>query len=278
MVRFLLRAFGLVLLLASPAAPAANSLTLALFPNVSRVQLVEFHTPLKRYLEAELKRPVELVTAPDFLTYARRTLAGEYDLILSAPHIGRLAEKRAGFQRLVMTGHEVQAVFLVQRESPIRELADLKGRTVMIAQPGSIIYQMAVEHLRQHGLVPGRDVTIVETGTHNNALYAPARGEADASATGILLWMNAEPALKAQLRELDRTPGTPGLTLHAHPHVEPALREKIRAALLRFPQTPEGRAYFEQTGLKGFRPIDDQSMKAIDPFVPAVEAALANKP
>ncbi len=58
----------------------------------------------------------------------------------------------------------------------------------MIAQRVSIIYQMAEHLLREKGLVPGESVTIVETRTHNNAMHAPLRGEADTSVTGTLLW------------------------------------------------------------------------------------------
>lgn len=264
MARFLL---ALILLLPAPLTHAGQTpLTLGLFPYVSRVQLMEFHTPLKLYLEARLERPVELVTAPDFMTFVERTRKGEYDLILAAPHIGRLAERGAGYERLAMTGHQVQGVFLVRRDSDIKRLTDLRGKTVMVAQPVSIIYQMTVAHLRKAGLVPGRDVTLIETRTHNNALYAPARGEADASATGILLWINAEAALKEQLREIDRTPGTPGFTLMAHRRLGKQQISRIRQLLLAFGETPEGRAYFETTGLKGFHPIDDKTMKAVDPF------------
>lgn len=257
---------GVLLLFAGISHAAEAPLTLGLFPYVSRGQLMEFHTPLKLYLETQLRRPVDLVTAPDFAEFMGRTQKGEYDLILTAPHLGRLAETRDGYARVVMTGHEVQGVFLVRRDSGMRGLADLKGKTVMIAQPISVVYQMAVDHLQRNGLVPGRDVTLINTRTHNNALYAPARREADASVTGILLWVNADEGVRAELAEIGRTQAVPGFMVMANGSLAPALVKRVQRLLLDFEQTPEGRAYFKATDLKSFGKIDDKTMKSLDPY------------
>lgn len=241
-------------------------LTFGVFPYVSRGQLMDFHTPLKVYLESRLKRPVDLVTAPDFAEFMNRTQKGEYDLILTAPHMGRLAERRDGYVRLVKTGHEVQGVFLVRRDSGLRKLSDLKGKTIMMAQPVSAVYQMAADHLQRNGLVPGRDVTVINTGTHNNALYAPARREADASVTGTLLWNNADPVIRAELVEIDGTRRVPGFMLMANKRVPPEQVKRIQALLLDFEKTEEGKAYFNVTDLKNFDLIDDKTMKSLDPL------------
>ncbi len=258
----------LLALLLAPASGFAQAapLTFGVFPYVSPGQLLEFHTPLKTYLEHQLKRPVDLVTAPDFVEFMERTRKGEYDLVLTAPHMGRLAETRDGYQRLVMTGHDVTGIFLVRQDSEIRQIADLKGKTLMVAQPISVIYQMTVAHLRKHGLEPGRDLTLIDTKTHNNALYAPARHEADASVTGILLWSKAEPALRAQLREIGHTDTVPGFLILAHERLGPATIKQLQKLLLAYPDTEEGRAYFSATDLKSFRRVDDKTMKALDPY------------
>jgi len=255
-----------LMLVAGIAQGTEAPLTFGLFPYVSRGQLMDYHTPLKVYLEIKLQRPVDLVTAPDFAEFMNRTRKGEYDIILTAPHMGRLAEIRDGYVRIVKTGHEVQGVFLVRRDSGIRSLADLKGKTIMVAQPISVVYQMAMDHLQRNGLVPGKDVTIVNTRTHNNALYAPARREADASVTGILLWTNAEESIKSELIAIGETRSVPGFTLMAHKRLAPELVKRVQSLLLAYEKTPEGKAYFKATDLKNFSRIDDKTMKSLDPF------------
>lgn len=259
---------ALLLLIASlaQAAAAKPTLVFGVFPYVTAGKLVESHNPLRAYLESKLRQPVELVTAPDFAEFVSRTANGEYDLILTAPHLGRLAEKRDGYARVVKTAHPVQGVFLARRDSSIRSVADLKGKTIMIAQPPSVVYQMAVDHLQRNGLTPAKDVTVVATRTHNNALYAPYRREADAAATGLMLWSKAEPSARAEQVEIGRTLSVPGFMIMAHPRMPAAKIKCVRALLLDFRNTPEGRAYFEATEFIDFETIDDKTMMSLDPY------------
>jgi phosphonate transport system substrate-binding protein len=252
---------------ASFARAAEAPLVLGVFPYISRVQLMAQHAPLRTLIEKTLHHPVDFVTAPDFDQFAQRTKEGDYDVVLTAPHLGRLAQVRDGYIPLVRTGHEVQAVFLARGDSSIRSVSDLKGKTIMIAQPVSIVYQLAAQYLRDHHLVPGKDVTIIPTRTHNNALYAPARGEADASATGVVLWQTAEPAIKAQLVEIGATRTVPGFIVLANHRMPPGDVKKLKTALLHYPQTPEGKAYFDNNHFKGFTTIDPKDMKSMDPYI-----------
>lgn len=258
---------ALLIMLGGIVHAAEAPLTLGVFPYVSRGQLMEFHTPLKTYLEQQLQRPVDMVTAPNFVEFMTRTQNGDYDLVLTAPHLGRLAEVRDGYQRVAMTAHRVYGIFLARKDSGIRRLADLRGKTLMAAQPVSIVYQMGMETLRQHGLEPGRDVTVIGSLTHNNALYAPLRRESDASVTGLVLWNNAERDLRTGLREIGKTGGVPGFMLMANKRMPPEQIRRIQDALFKFDKTKEGKAYFAVTEFQKFEKIDDKSMKQLDPYL-----------
>lgn len=259
----------LAVLALSPFGAAANEktpLVLGVFPYVSPGQLAAFHTPLKEHLAKSLQRPITLVTAPDFQTFIERTRTGQYDIIITAPHLGRLAETRDGYQRLAQTGHVVQGIFLVRKESDIHRIEDLKGRTVMIAQQVSLFYQMAEQLLRQKGLVPGESVTIIETRTHNNAMHAPVRGEADASVTGTLLWRVLEDEQKNRLRVIGTTEELPGFLLMANKRLSAPDVARIKGLLLDFHQVPGSESYFATTGYERFKHIDDRVMRRMDRF------------
>lgn len=265
----LMRFVSLVLVLVlGPSALASENtpLTLGVFPYVTPVQLASFHTPLKDYLAKSLQRPVSLVTAPDFDSFVDRTREGQYDIIITAPHLGRLAETRDGYKRLAQTRHVVQGIFLARKDSNIHRIEDLRGKNLMIAQKVSIIYQMAEHTLREKGLVPGESVTIVETRTHNNAMHAPLRGEADASVTGTLLWRVLKDDQKDQMRVIGTTEEAPGFMLMANPRLSSRDIAKIRKLLLDFHRVPGSEAYFSTTGYEKFDLIDDKVMKKLDPY------------
>ena len=252
-----------------PSASVASEnteLTLGIFPYVSPGQLVTFHTPLKDYLAKNLKRPVTLVTAPDFNSFFERTRQGQYDIIITAPNLGRFAETHDGYKRLAQTGHHIQAIFLTRKDSDIQKIEDLRGKTIMIAQPVSLLYQMAEHLIREKGLVPGESVTIIETRTHNNAMYAPLRGEADASATGTLLWQVLGQEQKDQMRVIGTTEEAPGFMVMANKRLSTKDINKIQDLLLNYHKVADGKRYFETTGYKQFIKIDDTVMKRLDPY------------
>lgn len=241
-------------------------LVLGVFPYVSPAQLVAFHTPLKDHLAQSLQRQVSLVTAPDYESFVERTRQGQYDIILTAPHLGRLAETRDGYKRLAMTSHAVQGIFLTRKNSNIQKIEDLRGKSVMIAQRTSIIYQMAEQLLRDKGLVPGETVTIINTRTFNNAMHAPLRGEADASVTGNLLWQVLGDEQKDQMRVIGATEEAPGFLMMANKRLPKQDIEAIKNILLDYHNVTSREPYFSATGYKRFQQIDDKTMKKLDPY------------
>lgn len=257
--------FALVFSSVSHAAEK-KEISLGLFPYVTSTQLVQFHSPLKNYLSQTLGLKINLVTAPDFESFMERTRRGEYDLILTAPHLGRLAEKRDGYKRVAMTGHRVEGLFLAKKESEINSLDDLKNKKIMIAQRISVIFQMALQTLAEKGLTDGKNVTIIETKTHNNALYAPLRDEADASVTGVLLWHTLGQEYKDKLKVIGSTNSVPGFVLLSHPRIPAGTQQKLQQALFDFGKTAEGKLYFASNGLKEFLPIDEKTMRELDPY------------
>ena len=93
---------------AAPAAPQGETLTLGVFPYISANQMMEQLSPLCKRIEEALGKKVILVSAPDFMSYVDRTAKGEYDLVLTAAHMGNLAEKRDGWQRVVQSGQKTE--------------------------------------------------------------------------------------------------------------------------------------------------------------------------
>jgi phosphonate transport system substrate-binding protein len=251
-----------------PTTALANQppYTFGIFPYVTTTQLIRFHKPLVEYFEASLQRPVILITAPDFTTFVNRTREGEYDFIMTAPHLGLLAEKQ-GYKRVVMSLHTVQGIYVVRKDSKIMSLDDLQGKVVTMAAREAIIFQTAEHQMKQHGLIDGKNITIDVARTHNNAMFAPLRNEADVAVTGILLWRKLGQANKDQMRELARTPPSPGFLVMANPRIPDSVVDKLRYTLLDFKNTPQGENYFRVTGLKGFKPITDPTMEGLEPYI-----------
>lgn len=249
-----------------------NELVFGVYPYLSPNQIVEQFSPLNDHLAKALGRPVTLRSAPDFDKFIERTRAGEYDIIFTAPHMGRLAEKRDGFKPLAQTGYPIVVVALTKKDSPVRKLEDLRNKSLAVGAKMSMAYQIINQALGKDGLELGKNVNFIDTASFSNVLESIVRGEADAGATGTLLWDSAPADQRAQLREIYRSPPVPGFLLLGHPLNGDAVLNKLRAALLEFPKTAAGQAYFAKTRQTDFRPLDAATMKRIDPFTKVFDA------
>jgi phosphonate transport system substrate-binding protein len=261
--------FTLVVSGANAADPQSQEpLKLGVFPYVSPGQLVKFHTGLKDLFEDTLGRKVVLVTAPSFKEFVGRTRKSSYDFILTAPHLGRLAEVRDGYRPIAHTMHKVQGVYLVNKSSDLHELRDLEGKVITMVGRTAIITQMAEKQLNELGLYEGKNITFRFTRTHNNAMYAPLRGESDASVTGILLWQKIGLGESDKnIRVIGKTPVSIGFQVMAAKNVPESDLHKVRKALLIFHNTETGKTYMDRTGFGYFDEVEAQEKSALDPFI-----------
>lgn len=253
------------------AASSGNSLVLGVFPYLSPNQMMEQLLPLCKRMEEAIGKKITMVSAPDFISYVERTAKGEYDLVLTAPHMGRLAEKRDGWQRVVQSGQKTATVLLVRQESTVQRLEDLRGKKMAVGNRKSVTYLLAEEALAQKGITLGKDVEVLETATFSNVVQSVFLGEVDAGATPTLLWdkwINVNEEQHRQLREIYRAkPATPSFLVMANPKTDQATILRLRESLLSFHDTPEGKEFLQKSQFESFLPIDEASMASCDPYV-----------
>ena len=249
------------------ALQAAPPLRLGIFPYFSPEQLATLHKPLKDYLARQTGRPIQLVSAPSFKAFIQRTRENRYDLLITAPHLGRLAEKRSGYAWLALTRNFSMAVFVSLRDSGIRDLAGLRGHSLALPPRKAIIHQAALETLEDAGLRPGRDLRIRSYPSHDKALYAVLNRDTDAAAFGRPTWLRYEAPDKDRLQVIGESEHIPGFALMIHPRVGERLTRRLRQALFRFAQTPAGQAYFQRTGLEGVREPGPADMALLDHYL-----------
>jgi phosphonate transport system substrate-binding protein len=256
------------------AAPKSETLMLGVFPYISANQMMDQLSPLCKRIETALGKKVTMVSAPDFLSFVDRTVMGEYDLVITAAHMGRLTQKRDGWQPVVQSGQKTAAAFLVRKESDITGLKDLRGRKMAVGNWRSVTYLLAEEALIKHGIIPKKDMKVIETATFSNVVHSVFVREADVGATPTLLWDNWANINKRQhreLREIFRTRLTiPSFLVMAPPKTSKATIRRLRESLLSFKNTPEGRVFFQKSKFESFLPLDEATMQRIDPFVPVL--------
>lgn len=268
-----LRLLLMILCLTAGAAMAAgpSPFKVGLLPTLSARALLTNYQPLRTYLERELGRPVEMSTTVDFPSFYRSTMAGDYDLVVTAPHLARLAQVNGKFRPLATYAATNRAVFIVAKAKPVKTMSDLRGQTLAVFDRTALTVLQGLRWLEDQGLRPDRDFRLLETPSHNSVAYSVVNGESLMGITapaGIKQWPDESRDNLAIHVEL---PPLMALVWVAHPRVNAKMATRLQQAMLNFPNTPEGRRFLDMTGYKGLQPVEDKAMRDLDGY--AREAA-----
>jgi phosphonate transport system substrate-binding protein len=232
---------------AADAAP----IRFGVFPNLSVRVLLETYQPIADAVSRSSGQPVELHSAADFRTFHQRTRLNEYDLVLTPPHLAWLAWKEAGYRPLLAYDQPVRGVIVVRRNHDINGLADLKGKTIAKADPLAIAVLRMEKVLGDMGLLAGRDYTVMEAGSHNNAALQVHQGNADAAMLGNLAFQKLPADVKQQLWVIAESAPLPSLVYLVNQRVSPERERQIQGGIERFMQSKAGRAFLDKGGFGG---------------------------
>lgn len=261
---------SIVLAVPAQANQTTERLTLGIFPYYSSEKLVALHTPLKTYLSEQLNHPISMRSAPSFKDFAKRTNNAQYDLVITAPHLARIAEQKADYRCIAITGNVSYAAFVSLKDNGLKQISDLKGKTIALPPTRAIIHQLALETLRDAGLTPGKDVYLRVENSHNGAMLAALKQHADAAAFGLPTWRGASPEHKAKMEMFAHSKEIPGFAFLIHTRIPPTSSDRLKTALLGFPDTTEGQIYLQRTGLEGFIPATRNTLQSLDPYIDAM--------
>lgn len=265
-----LTGFWLLAMGIRPAFSADKPLVFGVFPNLTAKQIVEIYRPLANALEVHLQRRVVIYSARDFKTFVERTRQGEYDILLTAPHLAWLARQDVGYRPLLKYVQPVRGLLVVKSGSPFDELDALRGHTIATADPIAVAVLAIHAELAAHGLRRNIDYRTVDSGTHLNAVMQVINGRADGAMLGKHAYMLLPPELRQQLRVLAETPPLSSLMYLTHPRLRDAEAQAVHKALLGFAATSEGQAFMQRGGYGGFLAVDGSELRAFRPY--ALEA------
>jgi phosphonate transport system substrate-binding protein len=270
----------LVLLLATTIRPAvaADPLVFGVFPNMTAKQIVENYRPLTNALEKGLQRRVVVYSARDFKTFVERTRAGEYDILLTAPHLAWLARQDVGYRPLLKYRQPVRGLLAVKKTAPFYAPEALRGHTIATADNLAVVVLAMQAELAAYGLKRNIDYRTTDAGTHNNAVTQLLNGRADAAILGMHPYLLLPPDQRSNLRVLAETPPLSSLMFLTHPRMRDRDAMAVRQTLLDFAATPEGHAFMKSGGYGGLVAVDGSELRAFRPYALQTQEMLRSAP
>jgi len=237
--------------------------------------------PLRAYLERKLGGPVTAVHVNTF-DFVERAQKKEFDVLQANGYIYVNVKEKVGATVLARevkrdTGKDTGGLIVVRAGSPVRTLADLKGRSMVfgpVLSPGGYLAQY--DTMLRAGLDPertlGRYSFLPGAWQHEKVIFAVLYGAVDAGAVkvGDIERMEAEGKVRASdFRVVAASEPVPNCTVFALPHVDATTAGRVREALLRLSEGDfvavdgERLNVLKRDGVKGYVPADDREFDVL---------------
>lgn len=253
------------LLLTWPTVALAD-FTLGVFPRRSAALTINAFTPLAEKLQKELGEPVRIVVSRDFAAFWEDLERGRFDIVHYNQYHYLLSKRLHGY-RVIAANEEfgsrtIAGALTVRKDSGIRNLADLKGKTIVFGGGrkafGSYVAPTSV--LRSAGLSEGTDYTAEFSKNPPNALLAVFHKGADAGGSGdVVLGLKTVTSKidTSELTVLARSERFVQLPWAVKGDMTPANEERVRAVLTGLKGDPDGEEILRAARVTNFFAVSD---------------------
>lgn len=257
-------------------ASDAQGLEIGVLPNISARVLLAQYQPMRTSLERSLRRTVQLSTAPSWSAFHARTLALEYDLVITASHLARVAELERGLVPLLTYEPMIKGMIICAKARPLKNVAGLQGGTLALSNRQSLVTLRGYQWLAGQGLTRHRDFATINTPTDDSVGNVVLQGDAIAAMLSGGEYRAIPDALKEQLQVVTTFAEVPGFVMLASARLGATRSAELKQALLHFAEaTPEGAAFFAATGFSAIRELPAGLMASMDQYVSLTKAVLA---
>ncbi len=237
-------------------AYAPKVLRVGFVPSENLQAILHKTRPVIEALKAELRLQVVPFVATDYTGVIEAMRASKLDVAFFAPGAYVIAEKKANAQVILKASRKGRAYFysaiITHRDSGLRRLQDLKGKTFAYVDPASTsggIYPKVM--FMNIGINPERDFSrVIYAGGHDAAVLAVLNKKVDAAATFANDTRGEDSAWtqfltrqgeSGQIIPLAFSKPIPSDNIAVHRQLDPKLKAKIRKVFIGMGQSPEGR-------------------------------------
>lgn len=219
-------------------------LRMGIIPADDAEEMLRSYEPVREYLSEQLGIPVEIKVTSDYTAAIEAMRAKHIDVAWFGPFSYVIAANVAGAEAIVNGVRksdgksDYRSIIVVNAQSGIRNLEDLKGKSFAFVDPASTSGNLIPRKmLIENGIDPDKDFgKFYYAGTHNAVEYAVANGKVDAGADSdnsynrMVAAGEIDPKINKIIFTSDPIPGSP---IALRNDLPADLKIKIQEALLR---------------------------------------------
>ncbi|HXV84844.1 MAG TPA: putative selenate ABC transporter substrate-binding protein [Candidatus Binatia bacterium] len=269
---------GVALFAGSLYAQTIKELRVSAIPDENPQEMLRIYTPFADYLAKEVGIPVKFTPVVDYAATVEGLAANRLDMVWYGGLTSVQAAKRAkGAHRIIMRKEdaEFKSYFITTKNSGIKSLKDLKGKTFAFGSVSSTSGHLMPRYfLLKNGINPEKDFAKFSfSGAHDATAAWVEAGQVDAGALNFLVWDKLVDTKKVDTGKVGifwTTPPYVDYVWTVRGGVDKGTVEKIKKAFLKLDYNkPDDKKLLDLHRTKGYIPAKDEDWKGIE------EAAIA---
>lgn len=238
------------------------TIKIGIIPEQDVRKMAERYQPLAEYLTKKLNFRVILVYLDNYGEVCDKFIYKQLDAAFFGSFSYALTHVKAGVEPIARPDYHGVSTYrgfiIVKEGSNIRNAADMKGkRLALVHQATYAGYLYPLFYFKEQGIKNPEEYfsKILFAESHDKAISEVLRGEADVACPKDLVYqriVNDNPDLGRKLVILSVSEPVPSNTLCVRKDLEPALKNKLKDALLNLDNDEEARPALEALGADKF--------------------------
>lgn len=261
----------------SPNKDSNITYRLAIHPLHNPKRLLQAYQPLVDYLNKNLNGVhFELEASRDYQAYETKFRAREPEFILPNPW-QTLEAIKVGYTVIAMAGDadDFKGIFIIRKDSPIREIADLKGKVVSYPSQTALAASIMPQYyLHTNGIDINKDIENSYVGSQESAIMNAYLKLSDIGVTWPPPWrlfQQYHPDEAAELSLIWETPPLMNNSVMARDDIPDAACERVQQLLLELSNTEDGQAILNSMSTSKFYPASNASYEPVQQFIDRFE-------
>lgn len=241
-------------------------------------RLFDVYEPMVNYINAHLDNAqLKLESSRDYASFDKKLLDGYFHFALPNPYQTIMAEDH-GYKTFgkMWDDKNFRGIILVRKDSNIKSIEDLKGKTISYPAPTALAATMMPQwYLYEHGINIKKDIKNLYVGSQESSIMNVYLGKSDASATWPPPWkafIKERPEVAKEVMVKWETPSMLNNGLVARKDVPQEIVNKVADIITTLHTHEDGKKILSRMELSRYEKADEKRYLPVREFLKKFEA------
>ncbi len=246
---------------------------LGIHPLHNPKRLHEIFGPIADYLSKNIEGvKIKVEASRNYAAFDKKLYSRQFHFALPNPFqtVNSLKHGYKVFAKM-SDDENFRGIFLVRKDSNIKEVSDLKGQAVSFPAPTALAATMMPQYyLQQHGLNVMQDIDIKYVGSQESSIMNVMVGNTKAGSTWLPPWRalsKERPELAKELKIIWQTSSLPNNSLVVRDDVDKNIVKQVKKLLLNLHKHSQGKKWLDKMELSKFEDATNDTYKPVLAFL-----------